>query len=192
MQIPLGAGEADIGEAALLLQAGAAALVERALVREQAFLPAGQEHGLELQPLGRMQRHDGDGVELLVLLGVHDQRDMLEEGAQRLVFLHGADQLLQVFEPARRLGRAVVLPHLGVAALLQDDLGELGVRLGLDHALPAARNWRRPRAAPRAASASARRSRRACRRPPASARAARARCRGSGGWRIRRGRASAR
>ena len=137
MQMPLGAGQADIGEAALLLQPGAAALVERALVREQAFLPAGQEHGLELQPLGRMQRHDVDGVELGVLLGVHDQRDMLEEGAQRLVFLHRADQLLQVFEPAGRFGRAVVLPHLGVAALLQDDLGELGVRLGLEQALPA-------------------------------------------------------
>ena len=81
VQVLLGAGEADIGEAALFLQAGAAALVERALVREQAFLPAGQEDGLELQALGRMQRHDGDGVELLVLLGVHDQRDMLEEAS---------------------------------------------------------------------------------------------------------------
>ena len=81
MQVPLGAGQADIGEAALFLEPGAAALVERALVREQAFLPAGQEHRLELQPLGRMQRHDGDRVELLVLLGVHDQRDMLEEAS---------------------------------------------------------------------------------------------------------------
>src|ERR1017187_10942950 len=41
------AREAYMGEAALLLQPGAAALVERALVREQAFLPAGQEHGVE-------------------------------------------------------------------------------------------------------------------------------------------------
>ena len=52
-------------------QAGAAALVERALVREQDFLPAGQEHGLEFEALGRMQRHDVDGVELRILLGVH-------------------------------------------------------------------------------------------------------------------------
>ena len=47
-----------MGEAALFLEAGAALLVERALVREQAFLPAGQEHGVEFQPLGGMQRHD--------------------------------------------------------------------------------------------------------------------------------------
>ena len=56
---------ADMGEAALLLQAGAALLVERALVREQAFLPAGQEHGVEFQTLGGMQRHDRDRVGVL-------------------------------------------------------------------------------------------------------------------------------
>ncbi|MGO7939702.1 hypothetical protein ACC731_38565, partial [Rhizobium ruizarguesonis] len=47
----LGAGDADIGEAALFLQAGAAALIQRALVREEAFLPAGQEDGVEFQAL---------------------------------------------------------------------------------------------------------------------------------------------
>ena len=52
----------DIGEPPLLLEAGAAVLVERALVREQAFLPAGQEHGVELEPLGAVQRHDGDAL----------------------------------------------------------------------------------------------------------------------------------
>ena len=51
----LGAGDADIGEAALFLEAGAAFLVERALMREQAFLPAGQEHGAEFQALGGVQ-----------------------------------------------------------------------------------------------------------------------------------------
>ena len=47
-----------MGEPALLFEAGAALLVERALVRKQAFLPAGQEHGVEFEPLGRVQRHD--------------------------------------------------------------------------------------------------------------------------------------
>ena len=51
-------GQPDIGEPPLLLEAGAAAFVQRALAGEQAFLPAGQEHGVELQPLGRVQRHD--------------------------------------------------------------------------------------------------------------------------------------
>ena len=47
-----GAGDADIGEAALFLEAGAAAFVHRALGGEQAFLPAGQEDGVELEALG--------------------------------------------------------------------------------------------------------------------------------------------
>ncbi len=47
--------EADIGQPALFLEAGQALVVERALVGEQAFLPARQEHRVELQPLGGVQ-----------------------------------------------------------------------------------------------------------------------------------------
>ena len=137
MQVPLRARQADIGEAALLLQPGAAALVHRPLVRKEPVFPAGQEDGLEFQPLCRMQRHDVDGIELGILLGVHDQRDMLQEGAQALILLHGADQLLQVLEPAGRFRRAVVLPHRGVAGFVQHDLGKLGVRRGFQQSLPA-------------------------------------------------------
>ena len=123
----LAAGDADIGQPALFLEAGATALVEGALMGKQPLLPAGQEDGLELQPLGRVQRHDRDGVHLGVLLGVHDQRHMLQEGGQRVIGLHGADEFLEVLQSARRLGRAIVLPHLGVAGFLEDLLGEVGV-----------------------------------------------------------------
>jgi hypothetical protein len=133
----LGAGEADIGETALFLEAGAAALVERALVREQALLPAGQEHGFEFQPLGRVQRHDRDGVEIGVVVGVHDQRHVLEEGAHGFETGNGLDQFLQVLEPGRRVGGAVVLPHLGVAGFLKDGFGELVAGRRFQHALPA-------------------------------------------------------
>src|SRR6185295_13738137 len=44
--------KADVGEPALLLQPRRAVLIQTALVREQAFLPARQEHHVELQPLG--------------------------------------------------------------------------------------------------------------------------------------------
>src|SRR5262249_8756218 len=54
---PPGARQPDMREAALLLQTCAALLVERALAGKQAFLPAGQEHGVEFEPFGRMQRH---------------------------------------------------------------------------------------------------------------------------------------
>ena len=159
VQVLLGAGQSDIGQPAFFLEAGPAAFVQRALVREQSFLPAGQKHGLEFEALGRVQRHDVDGVEIFVLLGVHDQCDMFEEGAQRLVLLHGADQLFQVFQPARRFGRTVGLPHLRVAGLVEDFLGEFGVRRGFDQRLASVRNWPRPRAMRRAAWASARRFR---------------------------------
>jgi hypothetical protein len=50
---------------------------------------------------------------------------------------NGLDQLFQVFEPGRRVGGAVVLPHLGVAGFLEDGFGELVAGGRLHHALPA-------------------------------------------------------
>ena len=59
---------------------------------------------------------------------VHHQRDVLEEALQVLEFLHGAHQLLEVFQAAGGVGRAVLLPHVGVAGFIEHDFGELGVR----------------------------------------------------------------
>ena len=68
-----------------------------------------------------------------LLAGIHDERDMLEEARHVLEVLHRAHEFLEVLEPAGGLGRAVLLPHLGVARFLEDQLGELlvGERLGL-------------------------------------------------------------
>ena len=49
------------------------------------------------------------------LVGVHHQRDVLEEAREVLELLHRAHQLLQVLQPAGGVGAAVLLPHLGVA-----------------------------------------------------------------------------
>ena len=70
---------------------------------------------------------------------VHHQRDVLEEAGERLVFAHVVDELLEVLQPPRRLGRAVHLPHLGVAGFLQDHLGEIGVARASDQLLRPAR-----------------------------------------------------
>ena len=99
----------------------------RALAREEAFLPAGQVDDVELQPLGGMQRHDGHGLVARAAFRVHDQRDMLQEAAEQFVLGDVVDELLEVLEPPRRLGRAVELPHLGVAGFLQDHFGEIDV-----------------------------------------------------------------
>ena len=150
-----------MGEAALFLQPGAAALVERALMREQAFLPAGQEHGVEFQPLGGMQRHDVDGLLGLGAFAVHHQRDVLEEALQVLEFLHRAHQLLEVFQAAGGVGGAVLLPHVGVADFVEHDLGQLGVRHRILLHAPALESRHQVAQRQRAASASSRRWRRA-------------------------------
>jgi hypothetical protein len=106
-------------------------------VREEALLPARQEHDVELQPLGRVQRHQRDALAAILRIGVHDQRHVLQEALQRVELVHEADQLLQVLQPRVRLRALVVLPHLRVARLVEDQLGELGMLHGIDLAAPA-------------------------------------------------------
>src|SRR5271166_3433266 len=124
MHAPVG-GEVDLGpaararkpdmsKAALFLEPGPALIIQCALMREQAFLPAGQEDGIEFKTLGGVQRHDRYGF-ALALVGVQHQRDVLEEACKILEFLHGANELLEVFQAAGSISAAILLPHLGVA-----------------------------------------------------------------------------
>ena len=134
----LGPGDADIGEAAFLLQPLGAAFVHAALAREQPVFPARQEHRRKLQPLGGVQGHDRDLVHRFLGVIFHDQRDMLQKALQRLKLLQRLDQFLEVFEPPRRFRRLVGLPHAGVAGLVKDHFGQF------DMALPRAQHRRVP------------------------------------------------
>ena len=109
----------DIGEPPLLLQRLHSAFVQRALVWEQPLLPARQEHRVELQPLRAVQRHQADPVAFGCFVVLHHQRYMVEEAGQRFEIGQRANQFLQVFEPSRCFGRFVLLPHVGVAALVE-------------------------------------------------------------------------
>ena len=71
------------------------------------------------------------------LVGVHHQRDVLEEAGEVLELLHGAHQLLEVFEAAGGVGGAVLLPHLRVAGFIEHDLRQLAVRRRVLHGAPA-------------------------------------------------------
>ena len=84
-----------------------------------------------------MDGHDRDALALARLVIVHDQADMLEEGAERFIFFHRARELGEVFEAAGAFGRAVGLEHRGVAALVEHDPGELGMRKLARHLPPA-------------------------------------------------------
>ena len=114
-----GPGDADVGEAAFLLQALFALLVHAALGGEDAFLPARQEDQREFQPLGRVQGHDLHRVRLRSAVEVHDQGDVLQIGFERLEVPHRLDQFLEVLQPGLG-GRALVEAEgVGIAALLQ-------------------------------------------------------------------------
>ena len=137
------AGDRDIGQAALLLEAGEAAFVERALRREDAFLPADEEDDREFEALGGVDGHDRDLGLAARRVIVHHQADMLEEGAERLIFLHRAGQFGEVLEAAGGFGAALGLEHGGVAAFVEHQAGELGVGQLVGHRPPAARCRRR-------------------------------------------------
>ena len=88
VQLAHGARDADVEQAALLLQP---AFVERARVREHAVLAAGDEHGRILQALGVVQRHQRhQALVLAARVGVRDERDLLQEQLQGVLALGGA------------------------------------------------------------------------------------------------------
>ena len=67
-------------------------------MRQKSFVPAGKEHGVELESLGRMKRHQIDSICTFLGLRVHDQSHVLEETGERVELLHEANQLLQVLK----------------------------------------------------------------------------------------------
>ncbi len=74
-----------------------------------------------------MQRHERDAVAIFGLRRVHHQGDVLKEAGERVEVVHEADEFLEVFQPRLGLRALVLLPHRGVAAVIQDQLGKLGM-----------------------------------------------------------------
>ncbi len=85
-----------------------------------------------------MERHDTDLLASILAVIIHYKTHMFEKPLKVLKLLQRLDEFLEVFQTTRRLGRLVVLPHLGIAALVQDDLGQFHVRdlLVTGHAAP--------------------------------------------------------
>ena len=132
-----GAGDADVSETALLFEALDAALVEAALMGKQPFLPTGEKHRVELEALGGVQRHQGNAVAVVGFVGVHDERNVLQEAFERVEVVHEAHELLQVLEPRVGLWALVGLKHGRIAGLVEDQLGQIGVFHRPDVAAPA-------------------------------------------------------
>ena len=125
IQLPLGAGDADVSQPPFLLQL--ARFRHRAAVRKQPLLHSDQEHQRELQPLGHVQGHQLHAVlagGALPLAGF--QRSVGQKGVQPVRFFRvhsdhhrigmgdeiaaGVDQFFQVLDP----DLALVVPGLFV------------------------------------------------------------------------------
>ena len=111
-------------------------------MRQQSFIPAWQEHHVEFETLGAVQRHQIDALGTLFAFRVHHQADMLHEAGQSVELIHEADQLFQIFELRLRLRRLLGLPHCGVAGLIEDQLGKLGMAHGVDQSSASGRTLR--------------------------------------------------
>ena len=77
------------------------------------------------RPLALCRVISADHVAARVLGIVHDQADVLEKAGEAVELGERLDQLLEVLEPAGRVGRAVLLPHAHVARFLEHGLGQL-------------------------------------------------------------------
>ena len=100
-------GEADIGQSPFLFQSAGAAIVKRALMGKQPFLPSRQENDVELQTLCGVQRHDRDArfAKRAAFLRLHHQGDMFEKAGERFELRDRRNELLQVFQSASGVGR---------------------------------------------------------------------------------------
>ena len=138
-QAPLGAGDADVGEASLLLQL--LLVVQRAAVREDALLHARDEDDGELEPLGGMERDECDGIRTcLVRILVRDQRRLLQEAIQGVV--------RRKVVVARRDGPQFEQVRPALLALLR-SVGEHGPVAGLlDHGVEQLRQGQHPNPRP--------------------------------------------
>ena len=125
---PLGTRDRDVSKAAFFLEAGQATFVDRALAGKDAFFPTGQEDMVEFETLRRMHGHDGDLLAIVGAVVIHHKTDMFEEIAERFVFLHGARQFGQVFQPPRAFRAAILLQHVLVAALGEHHAQQFGRR----------------------------------------------------------------
>ena len=75
-----------------------------------------------------MKGHDRDALALLAAVDVHDQRYVFEKRAEIGKLAHRTDELFQIVEPSGRVRRPLRLPHVDIAALLENELRQLFMR----------------------------------------------------------------
>ena len=124
-RLPAGPRQSNVGEPSLFLQTRATVVVERSLMRKETLLPSRQENNFEFETFRSMQRHYRDARAILRTFDVHHQRHVLEEGPEFGKLAHRADELLEIVKPPRGVRGPVCLPHVDVAAFLENLLSQL-------------------------------------------------------------------
>ena len=139
----LGPGDADIGEAALFLQPGAALLVQRALAAGTGLPPSRAGTPCRIPAPWREC-----SVMMLTLSSSADcSTSMTSEMCSRKParFSNSPMERTSSLRLSRRpcgLRALVVLPHLGVARLVQHDFGQLRVRQARPSSAASGRSFR--------------------------------------------------
>ena len=99
-------------------------------MRKQAFFHSGKNHQRKLQPLGRVQRHQCDLRVLVVLIGIANQRSVIEELLERLPAIarvHGrVHQFAQVLDPRVSLRRVFFFQLLDVSRAVDQKFKNFG------------------------------------------------------------------
>jgi len=128
-------GDADVGEAALFLEAGAAVVVERALMRNSPSSQPGRTPS-RTPALGAVQRHDRHAPRAGGLVRFHHQRHMFQKSGEIGKLLHRAHEFLEVFEPPAASG-VLSCATSRYSRLVEHELREFVLRLGVDQGAPA-------------------------------------------------------
>ena len=113
----------DVGEAPLLLHL--VRFGERTIVREDALLDADDEHDGELEPLGRVEGHQHDLIVVVEIVGVGDQRHLLEELVEHGELACRTDQLAEVLDPTVRLDGVLGLELAEIARVVDRGLEQV-------------------------------------------------------------------
>src|SRR5699024_1906839 len=125
-----GSGDSHIKQAPLFFNIDF--LIIAAADRKELFFQADDKNGRKLESLGSVNCHHGyRRFVLIVFIGIGDQADLLQEGAEGGIIIvsfvigDGIFQLQDIFAAAHRLGRIFLHQRLHITRPFQQLLGDI-------------------------------------------------------------------
>ncbi len=101
-------------------------------MRKQSLFKAAEKHQGKLQSLGGVQAHQRDLRTLVIIVGVCNERSMVQELVERFPAVarisSGVDQFAQVFDARESFRRILLFEQLDVAGAIDQELEQVGGR----------------------------------------------------------------